>query len=220
MSRARSAAILVLAGLLLCGPAALAASQITWEDLMPPMEPGADPYEGLTPEQQEHLYNLFIADGQRQMGFEVDPGTLANETESLAALAADGLDGRALVEKEHAFQALIERQRGIIRPEWDGEEIRIPGYVLPLEYKGERVTEFVLVPYVGACIHTPPPPPNQMILVKTDEGLITQGLFHPVWVEGRLAVAQNTRAVDLSDGTSSFEVGYALEATEVVDYVE
>src|SRR6187549_1707175 len=48
----------------------------------------------------------------------------------------------------------------------DGKSVRIPGYMVPLEDDSEIVSEFLLVPYVGACIHTPPPPPNQIVQVK------------------------------------------------------
>ena len=48
----------------------------------------------------------------------------------------------------------------------DGKLVKIPGYMVPLEDDSEVVSEFLLVPYVGACIHTPPPPPNQIVQVK------------------------------------------------------
>ena len=49
-----------------------------------------------------------------------------------------------------------------IEPSLNGERIRIPGFVIPLEKSGSKVTEFLLVPYFGACIHTPPPPPTRL----------------------------------------------------------
>jgi hypothetical protein len=50
--------------------------------------------------------------------------------------------------------------------ELDGVAIRLPGYLVPLDESGNGIKEFLLVPYFGACIHTPPPPANQIVLVQ------------------------------------------------------
>jgi hypothetical protein len=50
----------------------------------------------------------------------------------------------------------------------DGKNVRIPGFMVPLEDNSQAVTEFLLVPSPQACIHVPPPPPNQMVLVEMD----------------------------------------------------
>ena len=68
-----------------------------------------------------------------------------------------------------------------------GMNVRIPGFVIPIELDADGVTEFVLVPYVGACIHTPPPPPNQLILVRTVDPWPSDDLWEPVWVEGKMS---------------------------------
>lgn len=70
-----------------------------------------------------------------------------------------------------------------------GRMVRLPGYIVPLDDFADEVTEFLLVPYFGACIHTPPPPPNQMVQVRVGGG--THGSTswdHPVWIEGRLEI--------------------------------
>lgn len=69
-----------------------------------------------------------------------------------------------------------------------GSYIRMPGFVVPLELDADGVTEFLLVPYVGACIHTPPPPPNQLVLVQTSKPWPEDDLWAPVWVEGRMGI--------------------------------
>ncbi len=71
-----------------------------------------------------------------------------------------------------------------------GQRVRIPGFIVPLEDFQERAKEFLLVPYFGACVHTPPPPPNQMVFVKLAGGPKSLALFDPVWVEGLLEVQQ------------------------------
>ena len=64
----------------------------------------------------------------------------------------------------------------VVNQEIDGAHVRIPGYLLPLELENDEATEFLLVPYQGACIHTPPPPPNQIVHVKLESGIQVRGL--------------------------------------------
>lgn len=92
----------------------------------------------------------------------------------------------------------------------DGEAVRLPGYIIPFDMGSEGVTSFMLVPYVGACIHTPPPPPNQLVFVTTKTPWSGESLWDPVWVSGRLS------AKPLS--TELGEVGYQLAADEIEVY--
>jgi len=72
----------------------------------------------------------------------------------------------------------------------DGKQVKIPGYMVPLEDDSEIVSEFLLVPYVGACIHTPPPPPNQIVQVKMNsQKKVKMSFWDPVWVYGKLQIA-------------------------------
>lgn len=72
-------------------------------------------------------------------------------------------------------------------PELDGERVRIPGYVVPFDFRpGRRLTEFLFVPYMGACIHTPPPPPNQIVFVRTEQPVRVKDIWAPYWIEGTL----------------------------------
>ena len=104
-----------------------------------------------------------------------------------------------------------EIMTGRVRPELDNTPIRIPGFVVPLEIEGnETITEFFLVPYFGACIHVPPPPPNQMIHIRYTEGFTPEALYDPFWVKGVL----RTQSVSHEVGDAS----YAMEAVEVTLY--
>lgn len=81
-------------------------------------------------------------------------------------------------------QALVSTR---IIPEMDGQAIRIPGFIVPLEFDDEQtITQFFLVPFFGACIHLPPPPPNQIIFVNYPEGLKLNALYDPFWISGIL----------------------------------
>ncbi len=93
----------------------------------------------------------------------------------------------------------------------DGQRIRLPGFVVPLETDANQMAEFLLVPYFGACIHVPPPPANQTVHVLTADGAAYQGeLFDTVWVEGRMRVEQFSN--ELGDA------GYRIEDAEVSLY--
>ena len=73
----------------------------------------------------------------------------------------------------------------------DGELIRIPGYVVPLDFDAQsKYTEFLLVPYFGACLHTPPPPPNQILFVTSATPALVPSIYDPVWVEGTLKTGE------------------------------
>jgi hypothetical protein len=89
----------------------------------------------------------------------------------------------------------------------DGKRVRIGGYVVPLDFDATTVKEFLLVPFVGACIHVPPPPPNQIIYVKSETGFDVQGSFDPVYVTGTIKV--------LPTATGLADTGYSIDAEKV-----
>jgi uncharacterized protein len=88
-----------------------------------------------------------------------------------------------------------------------GKRVLIGGYVVPLTFDSTRVTDFLLVPFVGACIHVPPPPANQIVYVKVEKGFDVQGTFDPVWVTGTLKVTPTF--------TGLADAGYSLDAEKV-----
>lgn len=68
----------------------------------------------------------------------------------------------------------------------DGQRVRLGGYVVALDFDATKISEFLLVPFVGACIHVPPPPANQIVYVKTGTPFDIKGQFTPVWVTGTI----------------------------------
>lgn len=97
-----------------------------------------------------------------------------------------------------------------VRTDWNGQIVRLPGFIVPIDYKGTGVTAFILVPYVGACVHTPPPPANQLVFVTTSTPYESDGLFEPVNVIGMFGVS--------SLSTHLAEIGYALSADKIEPY--
>ncbi len=72
-------------------------------------------------------------------------------------------------------------------PSLNGKLVKIPGFVVPLEGDHETTSEFLLVPYFGACIHVPPPPANQIVHVKFSKAVPIDNLYDAVWVTGTLS---------------------------------
>lgn len=98
-------------------------------------------------------------------------------------------------------------------PAFDGRKILLGGYPVPLETneKGNFV-EFFLVPYPGACIHVPPPPPNQIILVRYPQGIDLQDIYAPLWVKGTLRVEVSSN--ELADSAYTIEAQTVELVTE------
>lgn len=92
----------------------------------------------------------------------------------------------------------------------DGQEVRMPGFLVPLEMEADAVREFFLVPYFGACIHTPPPPANQIVHVVLDEAIPFDNIYEPYWVRGTLAVTETRTDI----GTA----GYRMQASSFTLY--
>ncbi|MBS3803473.1 MAG: DUF3299 domain-containing protein [Oleiphilaceae bacterium] len=104
-----------------------------------------------------------------------------------------------------------EIMTGRVVPEMDNTAARIPGFIVPLKTVGnQRIVEFFLVPYFGACIHVPPPPPNQIIHVTYPEGIELDVLYDPYWIEGDLTISRTEHDI----GTAS----YAIKAQNVQLY--
>lgn len=93
-----------------------------------------------------------------------------------------------------------------------GKAIRIPGFMVPLEYGKKELTEFLLVPYFGACIHVPPPPANQIIHVIPEHPVKMKTYMDAVWVEGVIELAISK--TDMGDS------GYRMQAVKVEPYKE
>ena len=197
-----------------------AIEQLTWSDLVVPVGPLEDPYDGLDHEQRIDLDVLLTIERMRQADGLLPEDYIAGYEEIYTGLESAGLDPDDLIAKYEAYKAKIAELNSSVREDRNGTDIRIPGYVLPLEYEGDRVTEFLLVPYVGACIHTPPPPANQIIHVKPNASFRAKGMFTPVWVTGKLTVERSQQSVGLSDGIGGFEVGYQLQAEKVEKYTD
>jgi uncharacterized protein len=111
---------------------------------------------------------------------------------------------------------MMKRMRDIfdnapVNPKMNDQSVRIPGYVVPLDDSTTGLKEFLLVPYFGACIHTPPPPANQIVHVVPRSAAKFRSM-DTVWVSGTLKAAKSDTAMGAS--------GYRLDAVVVEPYAE
>lgn len=159
------------------------ARTVTWDELLPPED-----LEALT-NPPEYLNE--IEDGS----FE---DQISNSLEQALSLAGDDAYQQALVSTK-------------VVPEMDGQQVRIPGFIVPLSYdKAQRVTAFFIVPYFGACIHVPPPPPNQIIYGEFGEGSAMADIYDAYWITGVL----HTTLTENEMATSA----YSLTVTDITLY--
>lgn len=130
----------------------------------------------------------------------------------LAASAAPAPDERGLrgvIQHSAAAQMSTKPGDGLVR-DFDGQRVRLPGYIVPLDFDGERTSKFLLVPFIGACVHVPPPPANQIVYVETAEPYAIGGFFEAVYAEG--VMTSDVEATELA------EVGYRLSAESIWRY--
>lgn len=97
-----------------------------------------------------------------------------------------------------------------VEPAMDGQRVRIPGFVVPLDVDREEIREFLLVPFFGACIHTPPPPSNQIIHVSASKPVKGIRSMDAVWIEGTLRTTRRE--------TGMGAAGYAMATDSVAPY--
>ncbi len=95
--------------------------------------------------------------------------------------------------------------------ELNNTRVKVPGYVVPLDFSADHeYTEFLIVPYFGACLHTPPPPPNQIIFAKSKKPLKIEDIYIAYWFEGVLKTERND--------TSLADAAYALDVAKMSAY--
>ena len=127
--------------------------------------------------------------------------------------ALHGLDQMADILSAESGPAVDQQYPNApVVPELDGLNVKLPGYIVPLTIDdNSRITEFLLVPYFGACIHVPPPPSNQIVYVSSEGGVAMGDMWQPYWIEGTLSV--ESFSSDMGD------TGYRAEAQQVYPYV-
>lgn len=120
--------------------------------------------------------------------------------------------GEGEIDRENdTWRPFFDENSTKLNPALDGAYIKMPGYMIPIDLSADGLRSFVLVPYVGACVHTPPPPPNQLVFVTTSKPWPRSNLWDAVWVTGEMT--HEIQSTDVAD------TGYALTADKMETYV-
>lgn len=218
MTRSLHRLLLVLCALWAPAQAAEGPRQLGWDDLTVKLSAAENPFASLSMEQLEALADIAGVRDRKARGVNLSPPEIETERAAAAKLDKMGIDVDGLLARREEVFKKKQALAAAVNPVLDGKLVRLPGYVLPLEFSGRQVTEFLLVPWVGACIHTPPPPPNQIVHVKADKAFEVKGAFDPVWVTGRIAASATRKTVYITDGSSEVDVGYSIRASQVEPY--
>jgi hypothetical protein len=192
---------------------------IQWYNLVSDEVKFDDPFEKLT---EDQIYDLSYVARMRMLK-ERKFGSVGDESlktieEIEKKLTAEGVDIEGLLAQREAITELRRERAEAVVDSLNGLYIRMIGYLLPLDFDGKKGVEFLLVPWVGACIHTPPPPQNQIVYIKFDKGYETSSLYTPVWVEGTLRTESLTKELFLVDGKSNINLGYSMRPKSIEKY--
>lgn len=128
----------------------------------------------------------------------------------VATLGSGVVSHEQLQDGASPFQPMTDASD--IRSDLNGKRVRIPGYMTPLTFEDAEVGEFLLAPYVGACVHVPPPPANQIVYVKVDGTIPVLEMWEPFAAVGTI----HTEA----QSTELAEVGYTLKLEHLELYEE
>ena len=189
---------------------------ISWHMLAPPAAVIENPFENLTDDQMDSLRHILRFETLAEQSYEA---SFTTEAQALREqLAKDGIDVDGLFAARLEIMEKREAVASAVNEDLVGTSVRLPGYVLPLEFKGRKAVEFLLVPTVGACIHTPPPPANQVVHVVYPEGIEVNGLFTPVFITGTMVAQSSVQDVGYVDGQAPVSVSYSMRPLLVEKY--
>ena len=193
--------------------------ELNWDDLKPVIE-FDDPFAKLKPEQLSNLRIIARTQQLQKNGKQLSEAMIKETAEAEAILAQDGVDIEGLFAKRAKVREMRRKQAESVVPNLDNASVVMPGFILPLEYAGTKVTEFLLVPWVGACIHSPPPPANQIVHVVVGEKMARESkrLYEPVSVTGTLFTKRMSKNLFLKDGSSDIHISYSMQASMIEPY--
>ncbi len=160
------------------------------------------------------LSGLAVADDARELTWEelIPEGAVVEQPAVPVPPASEDLFGDDDF-KEDSFEDYFmppPAPMGVV-DELDGVMVKLPGFVVPLELDGDGdVKEFLLVPYFGACIHYPPPPPNQMVYVSAEDPFDIEMTWSPIWVTGELETDRKNSEFGAAE--------YSMAAANIEEY--
>ena len=207
--------------LLAFSTAGMTVEKISWDDLSPrleiPRDQMAPKVSGASLQNRRDLFYLRNLVRQRSKGLESEEVS-ARERQAIASLEAGGLDAEGIIREMTRIERLRRANEKKLVEAFNGRQIQIAGYLLPIEFSDDKVVEFLLVAEDGACVHTPVPPLNQLIHVTSDEMFEIEGPFTPVVVSGVISTSSSHKSITYSDGVMDIVAGYSIVASRVEAY--
>lgn len=191
--------------------------EIQWEDLAPKMSYD-DPFKKLTDYQLADLrYVVRVRKLESDNNEELTPAMRQKKDSLEKTLTEQGVDIEYLLSMRKTITELRKKESESTVTNFNGKKIAISGYLLPLNYVNEVSTQFLLVPWVGACIHTPPPPKNQIIYFEYNKGIKVTSRFEAVKLEGTLIIEEKVSELFLVDGSNDIATGYTISDLTVTN---
>ncbi|PML15449.1 hypothetical protein BCT61_10925 [Vibrio breoganii] len=189
------------------------AEMIQWKDLIPPATETIE-LPALSKPQVSHLYNIL---NYRNTSKRRDMSDAESQQyqKDIDALRTSGYEADDLLKLRDEALAIERRRLSTVNMQLNLSNVSIPGFLVPLEMEGMLTTKFLLVPTAGACIHTPPPPANQTVIVELEKGFELQDLYKVIVVTGDIVTNQQDLPISFIDGTEVVSTGYSMSAVSV-----
>ncbi len=184
---------------------------VSWRDLKPALKSLETPFASL-PDPLLNAMRTQVRWRTSSSSERSDPDLIKEYKAATGVLSANDVDVENLMLER---RKIIAQNNAIGRgPNLEklGTTIRLPGYIVPLTIDGGIVTEFLFVPVAGSCVHTPSPPPNQIIHVDYPKGVEFISIFDAFWIEGELSDERKISDVTFYDGATNVESIYKLNA--------
>jgi len=199
-----------LAGALVATLPAEASDELDWHSLRPAAAPADNPFERLTPQQTEWITEIALGRLMQARGRPVSAEAAARQAALAATLAAEGLDAEQLLRQR---DALIAQRRAAAQapvPAVAGREVRLVGHLVPASADGATVTDWLFVPWAGACSHTALPA-NQIVRIPAKD--LAEADRHgtqPLVLTGRIDVHEQESQLRLVDGELLLRSAYVV----------
>ena len=189
---------------------------IKWEDLEGKIEAYDDPFKKLSDEQ---LYNLSVVFEIQDMdASKLDEYYKEEMEESKRFLDEENIDIKYYFSQIERINKKREEEAKQTNSTLNNKKVELSGYSLALSLNEGKIKEFLFVPYIGACIHSPAPPPNQILFVKSSKLVKIDDSFEALTIKGVLKIKQNKNKLFLKDGEDEVQSGYIFLANEVKPY--
>lgn len=189
---------------------------VTWTDLEGKIEMYDDPFKKLT---EDQLYNLSmfvrIKEMEQRSPKRVNEKMHKRMKAAESTLKKEGVDIDYLISQRERIKNLRKKAAYTANTDLNNTDISMGGFMLALNLEKGKTSEFLLVPTVGACIHTPPPPPNQIVYIRSKIPVEPKSQFEAVTVKGKMIIEDASNNLFLVDGSSDISSGYSLHADTV-----